>query len=88
MLKVLKIIRVSIFLDLSIRTTTDESSTLHKKNADLPLLSTMIDLFLAGTETTSSTLLWGIYFMVDRPEIQDRVQKELNGVMGDRLLAR
>ena len=58
------------------------------KNADLPLLSTMIDLFLAGTETTSSTLLWGIYFMVDRPEIQDRVQKELNGVMGDRLLAR
>ena len=73
---------------INYRTTTDESSTLHKKNAALPLLSTMIDLFLAGTETTSSTLLWGIYFMVDQPDIQDRVQKELDGVMRDRLLAR
>ena len=32
------------------------------------------DLFAGGTETTTATLLWGILFMVNHPEIRRKVQ--------------
>eukprot|EP01133_Synstelium_polycarpum_P017483 gene17483-20859_t len=40
------------------------------------------DLFVAGTDTSSSTLRWIILMVVNRPEIQDRVYAELVDVIG------
>ena len=42
----------------------------------------MRDLFIAGTETTSNTVLWGILHMMEYPEVQSRVQAELDHVVG------
>ncbi|XP_044278275.1 cytochrome P450 2D14-like [Varanus komodoensis] len=42
----------------------------------------VIDLFGAGTETTSSTILWGMIYMVFHPEVQKRVQEEIDTVIG------
>ena len=43
---------------------------------------TLFDLFLAGSETTSTTLNWAVLYMVRYPEIQAQVQEELDTVVG------
>ncbi|TRY96430.1 hypothetical protein DNTS_021460 [Danionella cerebrum] len=62
----------------------EESSTkkpyFHMEN----LLMSVINLFGAGTDTTGTTLRWGLMFMAKYPQIQDRVQEEINRVIGGR----
>ncbi|XP_044800844.2 cytochrome P450 2J2 isoform X2 [Bubalus bubalis] len=59
----------------------------HKDNAtssfdDENLICSTLDLFLAGTETTSTTLRWGLLFMALNPEIQEKVQAEIDSMLG------
>ncbi|XP_067368509.1 cytochrome P450 2J4-like isoform X2 [Channa argus] len=41
-----------------------------------------MDLFGAGTETTTTTLHWGLLYMICYPHIQERVQAEIDTVVG------
>nr|XP_060623322.1 cytochrome P450 2J2-like isoform X1 [Anolis sagrei ordinatus] len=56
----------------------DPKSTFSEDN----LAQSILDLFAAGTETTSSTLQWALLFMVAYPNIQERVYKEMEYVFG------
>ncbi|KAH0624279.1 hypothetical protein JD844_007967 [Phrynosoma platyrhinos] len=56
----------------------DPNSTFNEEN----LLQCILDLFVAGTETTSSTLQWAVLLMVAYPDIQDKVYKEIEEVLG------
>lgn len=49
---------------------------------DLDLQVSLADLFVAGSETTSSTLRWSIFYLAKYPEIQAKVHKELDTVVG------
>ncbi|XP_005795628.2 cytochrome P450 2J2-like [Xiphophorus maculatus] len=42
----------------------------------------IFDLFGAGTETTTTTLHWGLLYMIYYPDIQERVQAEIDAVIG------
>ncbi|XP_071496077.1 cytochrome P450 2A6-like [Diadema antillarum] len=42
----------------------------------------VFDLFLGGTETTSTALIWFFLIMASRPEIQMKVADEINSVIG------
>uniref|UniRef100_A0A8C9SZX7 Cytochrome P450 2J2-like n=1 Tax=Scleropages formosus TaxID=113540 RepID=A0A8C9SZX7_SCLFO len=46
------------------------------------LCSCTLDLFAAGTETTSATLNWALLYMIKYPEIQEKVQAEIDKVLG------
>uniref|UniRef100_A0A8C2WHH9 Cytochrome P450 2K1-like n=1 Tax=Cyclopterus lumpus TaxID=8103 RepID=A0A8C2WHH9_CYCLU len=48
------------------------------------LVTTVGNLFAAGTDTTGTTLRWGLLFMAKYPHIQDQVQEELSRVVGSR----
>nr|XP_057905477.1 cytochrome P450 2K1-like isoform X2 [Doryrhamphus excisus] len=62
----------------------EESNTQELAYSDENLVYTVLDLFGAGTDTTSLTLRWGLLFMSKYPHIQDRVQEELSRVVGVR----
>ncbi|XP_068175783.1 cytochrome P450 2J6-like [Antennarius striatus] len=46
------------------------------------LIISVWDLFVAGSETTSTTLRWAFLYMAKYPEIQKKVQAELDSVIG------
>ncbi|XP_042748317.1 cytochrome P450 2J2-like [Lagopus leucura] len=46
------------------------------------LVACTLDLLFAGTETTSTTIRWALLYMAVYPEIQARVQAEIDAVIG------
>nr|XP_054768627.1 cytochrome P450 2J4-like [Lytechinus pictus] len=61
-----------------LESTKDTISSFSKLN----LVSCIDDLFIAGSDTTSTTLRWCILFMMAYPKVQSRVQDELDHVVG------
>ncbi|KAG0699338.1 Cytochrome P450 2L1 [Chionoecetes opilio] len=41
----------------------------------------LIDLFFAGSETTTSTLTWLLYYLATHPRVQDKLQAEIDLVL-------
>ena len=73
------------FIDMmliEIRNSKDTSSSFYDQLGMDNLKGTLFDLFLAGSETTSTTLTWAFLYMVRHPEVQQKVQVELDNVVG------
>ncbi|CAJ0933877.1 unnamed protein product, partial [Mesorhabditis belari] len=49
---------------------------------DLQLRNLIYDMWGAGMETTSNTLTWAICYFLNFPEVQEKVHKELDRVIG------
>ena len=69
---------------IEIENTTDENSSFYKSNGVENLEGTLLDLFMAGSETTSTTLSWAVLFMIRYPDVQRKVQEEIDTVVGVR----
>ena len=49
------------------------------------LVAICYDFFLAGAETSSTTLAWAILFMTLHPEVQEKVAQEITSHLGSRM---
>jgi methyl farnesoate epoxidase/farnesoate epoxidase len=73
------------FLDVylnEVKKTKDPNSSFHGEDGVLGLKVTMMDLFVAGAETTSTTLSWAFLILALHPEIQEKVHDEIKRVVG------
>uniref|UniRef100_A0A670JYB8 Uncharacterized protein n=1 Tax=Podarcis muralis TaxID=64176 RepID=A0A670JYB8_PODMU len=56
----------------------DPESTYDEEN----LAQCIFDLFAAGTETTTGSLKWALLLLASHPDIQDKMHKEVEDVIG------
>ncbi|XP_006890127.1 PREDICTED: cytochrome P450 2D17-like isoform X1 [Elephantulus edwardii] len=66
------------FLDEVEKAKGNLHSSFNKENLRL----VVSDLFFAGTVTTSTTLFWALLLMLLHPDVQRRVQEEIDEVIG------
>ncbi len=57
---------------------SDAAEHFNNKN----MLQAIVTLFGAGSETTATTLRWAVKYMMAYPEIQKKVQQEIDSVVG------
>lgn len=69
---------IDCFLGEMEKWKNDEASGFNLDNLSICAL----DLFAAGTETTTSTLYWVLAYMIYYPEIQRKVQEEIDREVG------
>ncbi|XP_060557141.1 cytochrome P450 2U1-like [Ruditapes philippinarum] len=66
------------FLDLYLdadRNKTDEGDAIINRDS---MFRVIVDLFVAGTETTQTALSWAFIYLVEFPDVQEKCQKEIN----------
>ncbi|CAI5682027.1 unnamed protein product [Oreochromis niloticus] len=62
---------------------TSEISAESVGLSDDHILMTVGDIFGAGVETTTTVLKWAITYLIHHPEVQRRIQDELDRTVGD-----
>jgi cytochrome P450 family 2 subfamily U polypeptide 1 len=65
-----------------------EAESLESKEYlnDTNLGLTLLDLFLAGTDTTKGTMQWLILLMANFPEMQNKMREEIDEFVGDQVV--
>ncbi|XP_023788713.1 cytochrome P450 2J2-like isoform X2 [Cyanistes caeruleus] len=68
---------IDFYLKQIEKTKNVPNSTFDEDN----MVQSVFDLFLGGSETTATTLRWALLYMLVYPDVQDKVQKELDAVL-------
>ncbi|XP_038194955.2 cytochrome P450 2B1-like isoform X3 [Arvicola amphibius] len=70
------------FIDTYLIRMEKEKSNQHTEFHHQNLMISALSLFFAGTETSSTTLRYGFLFMLKYPHVAEKVQKEIDQVIG------
>ncbi|XP_052802486.1 cytochrome P450 2J6-like [Mya arenaria] len=71
------------FVDLYLNAKTEEKSDSGVHTAG-NMYRVIMDLFVAGSETTSNTVNWTLLYLQEYPALQTKCRKEIQQVCGDR----
>ncbi len=69
---------VSLHQQTNCASVTQISDSFSEKQ----LLVLLEDFFMAGSETTSSTMMFVMYYLIKYPEIQAKIHEQLDQVVG------
>ncbi|CAG7731399.1 unnamed protein product, partial [Allacma fusca] len=61
---------------------THPSSSFHGSMGETSLSAVALDLFQAGAFTTSTTLTWAVLFLILHLDVQEKLQKEIDDIVG------
>ncbi|XP_078492238.1 cytochrome P450 2U1-like [Ciona intestinalis] len=67
---------------IEMRKHSPENSWFHETH----LLHCLGDMFIAGTETTTNTILWALLALIHHPETQEKLYQELFDNIGEQVL--
>uniref|UniRef100_A0A672IS83 Cytochrome P450 2F3-like n=1 Tax=Salarias fasciatus TaxID=181472 RepID=A0A672IS83_SALFA len=71
---------IDCFLNRISQEKDNPTTEFHEDN----LVSTVLNLFLAGTESTSSTIRYALSVLIKYPKIQEAMQQEIDTVLGQK----
>lgn len=74
------------FIDTYLLRMEKEKSNHHTEFHHENLMISLLSLFFAGTETSSTTLRYGFLLMLKYPHVAEKVQKEIDQVIGSHRL--
>ncbi|XP_060222438.1 cytochrome P450 2B1-like isoform X1 [Meriones unguiculatus] len=74
------------FIDTYLLRMEKEKSNQHTEFHHQNLVISVLSLFFAGTETSSTTLRYGFLLMLKFPHVAEKVQKEIDQVIGSHRL--
>ncbi|CAC5368548.1 Cytochrome P450 2C6,Cytochrome P450 2C31 [Mytilus coruscus] len=70
------------YVDIYLKRMKSEGSNPESTFDHEQLLKTIGDLFVAGTETTSTAVQWFIVLLINHPEVQNLMRQEISDVIG------
>lgn len=76
------------FLDLMLveqKKTTDPASCFNGEVGKATVINSMVDLFLAGMETTTTSLVIVALHLLHHPEVQKKVHEEIDSVSSNEI---
>lgn len=74
------------FIDVylaEVKKTSDPSSKFYGEMAEKQLIATLFDTFLAGSDTTATTVAWTVLYLCTFTEVQKKLQTEIQEITGD-----
>uniref|UniRef100_A0A8C5MW91 Cytochrome P450 2J2-like n=1 Tax=Leptobrachium leishanense TaxID=445787 RepID=A0A8C5MW91_9ANUR len=74
------------YIDCYLEELEKERNDKHSKHTfdNENLFACVLDLFVAGTETTSASMEWSLLYMIAFPDVQEKCRNEIDKVRGDR----
>lgn len=70
------------FIDIYLKEMKGQHSTENNIFTDQQLLCIIGDLFAAGTETTATAIKWAVMFLMNYPDVQRKMRKEIDDTVG------
>ncbi|XP_015746212.2 cytochrome P450 2J2-like isoform X1 [Python bivittatus] len=69
---------IDFYLDFMSKNKEDPASIFSEDN----FVQTVIDLLIGGAETSSTTLYWGLLYLLKNPDVQEKIHHEIDAVLG------
>ncbi|CAI4222414.1 unnamed protein product [Auanema sp. JU1783] len=65
------------YVDAYMKKIENEKDNPSSGFTERSLLINLLDIWIAGQETTTTTLMWGLIFLLNHPEVTEKIRKEI-----------